>query len=178
MTETSTQPVASTTPPAAAAPRQRRWPVAPWLTAVLVAVGLVAGLLGGALLRPLFDRHGGPGYSDEQATDAKNTICAAYSKVHQAVVLNTGRSIGEDAPSIFAVAANARMALFDGGEYLLAKLNDEPATPADLTAAVRSLAEAYQELAIGYLAEVAESESQAGLAAVDQASEKVFQMCQ
>lgn len=38
-----------------------------------------------------------------------------------------------------AVAANARVSLYDGGQYLLARL--DPATPEDLAAKVREFAE-------------------------------------
>lgn len=133
-------------------------------------------MVGLALLRPLFDRD--PSYTDQQTADAKAKICGTYAKVHQAVVLNTGRSLGEDSIAIFTVAANARIALFDGGTYLLTKLTEEPATAPDLAAALRSLIDTYQQLTIDYLAEVPDLDAQASLQAVDAASVKMAELCQ
>lgn len=146
--------------------------IAALLGAVLVGVAV------GALLRPLLDSKPAPQYDDEQVAEAKANICAAYHQVHRGVLVNTARNIGDDPASIFAVAANARIALFDGGEYLSTKLSQEPATPADLTDAIRTLVGAYQQLTIDYLAEVPEPQAQASLGSVDTASATVFQMCQ
>ncbi|HET9876646.1 MAG TPA: hypothetical protein VFQ37_12920 [Mycobacterium sp.] len=158
--------------------QKRRRPMPTWLAVVLVGVGLIVAVAAGALLRPALDGKSAPHYSDEQVAEAKANVCAAYHKVHQGVLVNTGRTIGDDPASIFAVAANARLALFDGGEYLSTKLSQEPAAPSDLSDAVRALVGAYQQLTIDYLAEVPEAEAQASLGSVDTASDTVFQMCQ
>lgn len=135
-------------------------------------------MLLGAVFGPLLHRDRAPTYSREQIADAKVTVCAAYTKVRQGVLLNTGRNIGDDPASLYAVAANARMALFDGGEYLLGKLHETPATAADLAAAARSLVDAYQQLAIDYLAEVPDEEEQSSTDAVDAATAKIADLCQ
>ncbi len=44
----------------------------------------------------------------------------------------------EDVTGAMAVAANARLALYDGGQYLLARL--EPGTPPELADAIRKFA--------------------------------------
>lgn len=44
----------------------------------------------------------------------------------------------EDAVGNLAIAANARLSLYDGGQYLLARL--DPATPPELADAVRTFA--------------------------------------
>lgn len=153
-----------------------------------VLVGGVAGGVAGALLRPGSGGHAeptagaaeqaaAPTYTDEQVAEARANVCAAYGKVHQAVLINTGRN-GDDPASIFAIAANARIALYDGGGYLLTKLEQAPATPTDLADGVRALAAAYQQLAIDYLAEVPDEEQQAALQAVDATNAPVFGMCQ
>lgn len=153
-----------------------------------VLIGGVAGGLAGALVRPgsgsapettpaAAAETPAPTYTDQEGVEAKAQVCAAYGKVHHAVLVNTGRN-GEDPASIFAIAANARMALFDGGGYLLAKLDQAPAAPADLATAVRALVGAYQQLAIDYLAEVPEPEQQASLQTVDATNAPVFEMCQ
>ncbi|AKN16914.1 hypothetical protein MHAE_01200 [Mycobacterium haemophilum DSM 44634] len=118
-----------------------------------------------------------PTYTDQQVADAKTKVCATYDKVHHAVLANTGRSGGSDPTATLAVAANARIALYDGGEYLVKTLTQEPATPADLAAATRALASAYQELAIGYLAEATDPEIESSFHAVETTGSKVSRMC-
>lgn len=143
-----------------------------------MGIGIVVGAIAFALLRPLLNPHSVPHYTDQQAADAKADICSTYAKVRQAVLLNTDRILGDDPIAIFAVAANARIALFDGGTYLSTKLTEEPATAPELAAAVRSLIDAYQRLTVDYLAEVPEPDAHASLTAVDGASAKVAEMCQ
>lgn len=151
-------------------------------------IGGVAGGVAGALLGPgsggaaeptvaVVEETATPNYSEQQVGEARAAVCATYAKVHQAVLINTGRA-GEEPAEVLAIAANARVALYDGGLYLLAKLDQAPAAPADLTNAVRALAGAYQQLAIDYLAEVPEPEQQASLQAVDGTNAQVFGMCQ
>lgn len=74
--------------------------------------------------------------------------------MRQTAVLNTNQAnpVPGDPTGDLAVAANARLALYSGGDYLLRRLTAEPATPAELRDAVRSLANALQELAVNYLA--------------------------
>lgn len=69
-------------------------------------------------------------------------------------MLNTNQAnpVPGDPTGDLAVAANARLALYSGGDYLLRRLTAEPATPAEFRDAVRSLANALQELAVNYLA--------------------------
>ena len=118
-----------------------------------------------------------PVYSSQQVADAKTKVCAAYEKVHHAVLANTGRSGGNDPTATLAVAANARIALYDGGEYLVKTLAQEAATPADLAEATRALVTAYQELAVGYMAEAADDEINSSLQAVDTTGSKVSGLC-
>jgi hypothetical protein len=124
----------------------------------VVAIGLAIT----GWLRPLpTDRVDGPpapAYTEKQVTDAKTKVCAAYNEVHQAVLINTGRNLGDDPTSHLAVAANARISLFDGGQFLSAKLVEEPATPPELASAMRALISAYEQLAIDYLANVPDAE--------------------
>jgi len=85
---------------------------------------------------------------NQHVGDTKAAVCAVYEKVRRAVSVNTGRSVGDDPTAILAVASNARIALYNGGDYLSKKLLAEPATPPDLAKAVRTLVNAYQEMAI------------------------------
>jgi hypothetical protein len=123
-----------------------------WLPLAALVVALIAVALAAfAVFRPA---HSGPGpFNDEQTAGAKADICAAYLSVRQAVVSNThlenpapGNPIGG-----LAVAANARLALYGGGDYLRERLATEPATPDELAKAVGSMANTLEKLSIGYL---------------------------
>jgi hypothetical protein len=179
VTDTPTEPAApKPSPKADVAERQQgRWSIPAWPAVALVSVGITVGVIAFVLLRMVLDRDSAPKYNDEQVAQAKTKICTEYQKVRQGVVLNTGRNIGEDPAAVFATAANARMALFDGSAFMLTKLAEEPATPAELAAAVRSVADVSQQLTIDYLAELPDLDTQASLTAVDTASAKVFEIC-
>lgn len=72
-------------------------------------------------------------YTPDQQVAAKKTACSAYSTVETGVATNTNLSSpggGADVTGSLAVAANARVALIGGGQYLLERI--EPATPADV----------------------------------------------
>jgi hypothetical protein len=117
-----------------------------------------------------------PRYSDQQVTDARARVCAAHKKVHHAVGLTSGRS-SDDPTMHLAIATSGRQALEVGGNYLLTTLANEPATPPDLAAAVRKLANTFQELAVDYLAEVSDSELDPLLRVSDQATSTIESLC-
>ena len=71
--------------------------------------------------------------------------------VHRAVVTNTHLESSTDGGPL-AVATSARLALYGGGGYLQERLTREPATPADLTKAVTSMAATLEDLGINYRA--------------------------
>ncbi|AFM17297.1 hypothetical protein Mycch_2524 [Mycolicibacterium chubuense NBB4] len=82
-----------------------------------------------------------PGYTDAQRRDATTAMCSAFDTVRRGIATNTNVTPpggSDDITGALAVAANARVALFDGGQYLLARL--DPATPADLAGDVRRFA--------------------------------------
>jgi hypothetical protein len=82
-----------------------------------------------------------PSYSDTQRAEAKAKACTAMDLVRRGVSLNTNLQPAggpADVTGSMAVAANARVSLYGGGQYLLAKL--DPATPSDLADAVRTFA--------------------------------------
>jgi hypothetical protein len=83
----------------------------------------------------------GPSYTDAQRADAKTTLCTAMDVVRKGVSLNTNlqpKGGPQDVTGALAVAANARVSLSDGGQYLLNRV--DPATPTDLADAVRKFA--------------------------------------
>ncbi|VEG54760.1 putative alanine and proline rich membrane protein [Mycolicibacterium aurum] len=104
----------------------------------LVVAVLALGVAVFAAVRTL---NAEPDYTDAQRTDARTAICSAFDTVRTAVATNTNTEPpggSGDIAGALAVAANARIALFDGGQYLLARL--EPATPTDLAGEVRRFA--------------------------------------
>lgn len=118
-----------------------------------------------------------PRYTDQQMADAKAKVCSTYEQVRKAVVANTSRNGGDDPTATLAVAANARTALYDGGDYLSKTLAQEPATPPELAKAIQILVNSYQQLAIDYMAEVPDSEQQSSRDAVSNAGTTVYGLC-
>ncbi|ORX05149.1 hypothetical protein AWC29_11925 [Mycobacterium triplex] len=100
-----------------------------------------------------------PTYSSQQIADAKTAICAAYQQVRKAGDLAGARSGGSDPMGLLAVATSSRQVFDAGSRYLSTKLAEQPATPPDLAAAIQKLANIYQQLAIDYLAEAPDSET-------------------
>lgn len=148
-----------TGPSEPAPPRTPRRPDR-WLIVAAVAIAVVAlgvGVVGWFRPQPhdtAAPVPAEPTFTSQQIAEAKETVCTAHKIVRQAAVSNTnqespapGDPIGE-----LAVAVNARLALYSGGDYLLNRLRAQPATPPELTDAVRALANVLQELAMNYLA--------------------------
>lgn len=118
-----------------------------------------------------------PTYTAQQTADAKAKVCATYEQVRKAVVTNTSRSGGDDPTATLAVAANARAALYNGGDYLSKTLMREPATPPELAKAINTLVNSYQKLAIDFLSDAPDSEQQASRDAVGNAGTAVYGLC-
>jgi hypothetical protein len=124
----------------------------PWLTIATLVIALIAVALAvAAWFRPTHPST--PRFTDQQSAEAKRNMCTAYNSVHEGVVANThmANPNGNDPVGQLAVAANARLALLGGGEYLRQRLAAAPATPADLSNAVASMANTLEDLAMGYL---------------------------
>jgi hypothetical protein len=105
--------------------------------ALILAVAALA-LAGWTWYRSEYSK---PAYGDTARAEAKAKVCTAMDLVRRGVSLNTNLQPAggpEDVTGSMAVAANSRVALYDGGQYLLAKL--DPAAPADLAEAVRRFA--------------------------------------
>ncbi len=80
-------------------------------------------------------------FTGTSTDDPKGSICEAFGVVRNGVQINTNLQPPggpEDVTGSIAVAANARLALYDGGQYLLARL--QPNTPPELADAVRKFA--------------------------------------
>ena len=114
----------------------------------LGVLGAVLGVLG-----LFFPTHGGVKYSDQQVQEAKTSVCDAAKKVRQAVGVSTHLQNPDPNSPIagIAVAGNARLGLFAGGQYLRAVVAQNPAAPADLAASAVKTANALEELSLNYL---------------------------
>jgi hypothetical protein len=116
------------------------------IVAVVLAVVAVA-LAVWALISSHSANNSKPDYSGAQRSDAKTKICAAADVVRRGVSLNTNLQPPggpQDVTGTLAVAANARVALYDGGQYLLDRL--DPATPSDLADAVTKFANSLMDI--------------------------------
>lgn len=123
-----------------------------WLTLAALVIAVVAVALA---VVGWFRPATGPGkFSGQEAQDAKGRICEVTGTVRQATSINTNMTspVPGDAVAGLAIAANARLALYAGGGYVLQRLAEEPATPADLAKAATAMANTMQELGINYLA--------------------------
>jgi hypothetical protein len=145
----------------------------------LVSVAVIAiaalGLGGWLLLRPST-----PHYTDAQRADAKTKVCAAHKLVSNGVSMNTKMLPpgGEgDVTGALAVAANARMSLFFGGQYLLARL--DPATSSDLADQVRMFANTLLDIGVAASAGVqnADPTQAARLKDTDAINNKIVELC-
>ena len=121
-----------------------------------------------------------PNYSGAQRTDAKQTVCTATDLVRKGVSLNTNLQPPggpEDVTGTLAVAANARISLYDGGQYLLART--DPATPPELADAVKKFANLLMDIGAGATAGAQNSqpEQAARLKEADALNGTITELC-
>ena len=119
------------------------------MAAVIAVIAVILAIIG------WFRPSTGPGtFSNEQRQEAKSSLCESLQTAMKAVRTNTNMAnpVSGDRVGALAVSANARLALFAGGEYLDQRLGDLPATPRDLKAAAAAYANTLQTLGINYLA--------------------------
>ena len=120
-----------------------------------------------------------PAYTDTQRTDAKTKICEAYITVDRGIRRNTHLAPegGDTAVGALAIAANWRVSTYDGGQYLLARL--EPATPPELADATRSLGNLLMDIGAAATAGVDESDpAQASrIQEVDRLEAVIVELC-
>lgn len=129
------------------------WGSSRWPTLAALAIAVIAAAVAvAAWFRPAFES-ASPTFTDQQTALAKTNVCSAYAAVHQGVVRNTHLADPNpnDPAGQLAIAANARLALLGGGAYLQDRVAAQPATPADLTQAVNSMANTLEQLGVGYL---------------------------
>jgi len=151
------------------------------VVALLVAIAALA-LAGWTLYRSVnnSDDKSEPSYSDTQRAEAKVKICTAVDVVRRGVSLNTNLQPAggpEDVTGSLAVAANARVALYNGGQYLIARL--DPATPTDLADAVRKFGNNLMDIGAAATAgaQNADPAQAARLRDADSANATVVELC-
>lgn len=113
----------------------------------------------------------------EQSAVSKTRVCDAVTTVTKAVQLQTFANLGPDPVAQTAVAANARLALFGGGAYLLDRLDD--ATSPELADPVRRFAETLQDIGMNALTGVTNEDpvQQGRLAEGDEARKEIAGLC-
>lgn len=149
-----------------------------WLAVIALAIALIAiALAAWALLRPPPASTSPQEATSQQVADAKRRACTGYTTVNTAVSLQTHADLGSDPVAAQAVAANARLSMVAGASYLLAHL--DPATPPDLAAAMHSLADTLQDIAMNALSGVSnEDPAQAArLSDGEAANARVADLC-
>jgi hypothetical protein len=145
-------------------PRERGSSPTRWvaLAAVLIAVIALAGTAWALFLpswlprpskvsspvttSPPVSSNTSPHFTDQQIADAKSRACGASDTVSRALTVQTGADVGKDPLALLALAANARLVMIGGGQYLLERL--DPATPAPLAAAIRTYSDQLQDIGL------------------------------
>ena len=111
------------------------------------------------------------------AGDPKTRVCTAFGTVSNSVRTQTHNDLGPDPVAQAAVAANARLALFGGGQYMLDTLDSE--TPSELADPVRSFGNELQEISMYALAGVANTDpaQAARLGEADSTRQQIADLC-
>lgn len=148
---------------------------------VAIAIAVVAlALAGWSLFLSLHDRSSQARYTDTQQAEAKVKACSAMDLVRRGISLNTNLQPAggpSDVTGSQAVAANARVALYDGGQYLLARL--DPATSTDLADAIRKFADTAMDIGAAATAGAQNSDpaQAARLRDADSANATITELC-
>lgn len=119
-------------------------------------------------------------YTVDQQVAAKKTACAAFSTVSTGVATNTNlASPGGDADvtGSLAVAANARIALIGGGQYVLTRI--EPATSPELADPLEEFAETLMDFGAASMAGALNTDQDQvdRLARIDDLNASITELC-
>lgn len=121
-----------------------------------------------------------PTFSDAERNDAKTKLCAAFELVRAGVANSSALEAPggeEDVTGALAVAANARLALYGGGQYLLARI--EPAAPPEVADAARKFGNTLMDIGAAAMAQVPKSDpgQDARLKEADAQNAAVEELC-
>ena len=117
-------------------------------------------------------------YTAAQQSAARDSACAAYTTVRTGVQTNTNLAVaGDDVSGALAVAANSRVALMSGGQYVLDRL--DPATPAELAEPLRRFGNTLLDVGAAATAGALNTDpAQADLLAqIDELNAQLTQLC-
>lgn len=119
-----------------------------WIATLALVISLLAaGAAGWALLKPAPKL---PEVGNPAVADPKAQACGAFFLVSNGVALQSRLDVGPDPAAQQAVAANARLAMAGGADYLRSKLASN--TPAELAEPITAFADQLQTIAQYYLA--------------------------
>jgi hypothetical protein len=168
-------PLSSWSPPV---PKQSRAPVIISLVVALIAIAVAIG----AWFKPS-DRDAAtppsdptPQYSDQQIADAKKAVCGAHDLVYRATTYS-GTQKSDDPALQLIIAVNIRLTSSLSAQYFQTKLDQYPATPPDLAAAMRELVATNQEMALLQIANASKDELEPIYQSFDAADARVIQAC-
>jgi hypothetical protein len=119
-------------------------------------------------------------FTGTSTDDPKGSICEAFTVIRNGVQINTNLQAPggpEDVTGSMAVAANARVALYDGGQYLLARL--QPGTPPELADEVRKFANNLMDIGARSTSGIpnTDPDQAARLKEADAANAKITELC-
>jgi hypothetical protein len=119
-------------------------------------------------------------FTGTTSDDPKGSVCEAFDVVRRGVQLNTNLQAPggpTDVTGSFAVGANARLSLFAGGQYLMARL--QPDTPSDLADAVRKFGNQLMDIGARSIAGIpnADPDQSARLRDADVSSAEIANLC-
>jgi hypothetical protein len=129
------------------------------LAAIGVAVWALVKQPSSSPSSPTESAQSGSVFTGTTSDDPKNSVCQAFTLVRNGVSLNTNLQPAggpSDVTGVLAVAANARISLFDGGQYLLARL--QPDTPSELADAVRKFGNQLMDIGARSVAGIANAD--------------------
>jgi len=162
-------------PAQAATPRgPSRLPIA---VALVIAIAALAVAVG-AWFRPMpkAETPATKVYSEQEVADAKKAVCDAFAKSQDALKANSRRAAGNPENDL-AVVANSRIAIQASSVYLKSRLMSQPATPNDLAAVTRQLAELYEAMVLDQTAEIAQTALDADYRNADSLTGQIAQAC-
>lgn len=149
------------------------------VSVLALVVGLVAGGLAvWALMKEPSNE--GQVFTGTTTDDPKGSICEAFNVIRNGVQINTNLQPPggpDDITGSMAVAANARVALYDGGQYLLARL--QPGTPSELADAIRKFANNLMDIGARSTSGIPNTDpgQAARLREADEANAKITELC-
>ena len=153
-----------------------------WIAPVALVIALLAAAAAGwALFRPAPDTSTATNAATK-SDDPKATVCKAFKTVSDAVYIQTNKAPGPDLgpatpAAVEAIAANARLAMAGGANYLLDNLPSN--TPDELAGPIRSFAGQLNSIAMNLLAGIPNDRPEQAylLHSAEESNKKLAELC-